>query len=75
MGDVPRANLYDTALQWLTEDRAHRRQLELSGRKMRGARRNPVRNLTLMFVVAPLTNYARLFACTAGRTERLRSLL
>jgi len=27
-------------LQWLTEDRAHRRQLELNGRRTRGARRN-----------------------------------
>jgi len=39
-GDSPRGGLYDIALQWLTEDRAHRRQLELKGRKTRGARRN-----------------------------------
>ncbi|KAF9651256.1 P-loop containing nucleoside triphosphate hydrolase protein [Thelephora ganbajun] len=38
--DKSRLSLCDIALQWLTEDRAHRRQLELKGRKMRGARRN-----------------------------------
>ena len=41
--------LYDIALQWLTEDRAHRRQLELDGRKTRGARQNTVRDFTLIF--------------------------
>ncbi|KAI9574479.1 P-loop containing nucleoside triphosphate hydrolase protein [Boletus coccyginus] len=30
--------LYDTALQWLKEDREHRRELEGRGRKSRGAR-------------------------------------
>lgn len=35
--------LYDTALQWLKEDRDHRRELEQQGRKPRGARRD-VRN-------------------------------
>lgn len=39
-GEGARSDLYDIALQWLKEDRAHRRQLELNGRKMRGARRN-----------------------------------
>jgi len=39
-GDGSRGSLYDIALQWLTGDRAHRRQLELNGRKTRGARRN-----------------------------------
>lgn len=43
-GGGAQGSLYDTALQWLTEDRAHRRQLELNGRKTRGARRNTVRN-------------------------------
>ncbi|KAG6336608.1 hypothetical protein ID866_2484 [Astraeus odoratus] len=33
-------NLYETALQWLKEDREHRRELEEGGRKIRGARRN-----------------------------------
>ncbi|KAF8897509.1 P-loop containing nucleoside triphosphate hydrolase protein [Infundibulicybe gibba] len=32
--------LYNVALQWLKEDRDHRRQLEKEGRKTRGARRN-----------------------------------
>jgi len=55
-GGTSRTNLYETALQWLTEDRAHRRQLELGGRKMRGPRRNSVRNFTLM-IVAWLIGY------------------
>ncbi|EGN93065.1 hypothetical protein SERLA73DRAFT_79107 [Serpula lacrymans var. lacrymans S7.3] len=33
-------SLYHVALQWLTEDREHRRALEAQGRKTRGARRN-----------------------------------
>ena len=32
--------LYETALQWLKEDRDHRRELEKQGRKPRGARQN-----------------------------------
>ncbi|KAF9222029.1 P-loop containing nucleoside triphosphate hydrolase protein [Gyrodon lividus] len=32
--------LYNTALQWLKEDREHRRELEKQGRKSRGAQRN-----------------------------------
>ncbi|TFY55762.1 hypothetical protein EVG20_g9199 [Dentipellis fragilis] len=32
-------SLYRTALAWLREDREHRRELERSGRKIRGARR------------------------------------
>ncbi|KAH8105031.1 P-loop containing nucleoside triphosphate hydrolase protein [Phellopilus nigrolimitatus] len=36
----PSATLHATALQWLTEDRAHRRELERGGRKLRGARRD-----------------------------------
>ena len=47
-GDRSRGDLYDIALQWLTEDRAHRHQLELNGRKSRGARQNTVRNSTFM---------------------------
>ncbi|KAF9780059.1 P-loop containing nucleoside triphosphate hydrolase protein [Thelephora terrestris] len=39
-GEEAQGRLYDTALRWLTEDRAHRRQLELDGRKTRGARRD-----------------------------------
>lgn len=35
-------SLYKVALQWLKEDRDHRRELEDSGRKTRGARRNEV---------------------------------
>ncbi|KAN0097258.1 P-loop containing nucleoside triphosphate hydrolase protein [Tylopilus felleus] len=34
--------LYETALQWLKEDRDHRRELEKQGRKPRGARQNDV---------------------------------
>ena len=48
-GDISRGNLYDTALRWLTEDRAHRSDLELKGRRTRGARRGTVRNSTLTF--------------------------
>ncbi|PPQ63861.1 hypothetical protein CVT24_009487 [Panaeolus cyanescens] len=32
--------LYSTALQWLKDDREHRRELEKAGRKQRGARRD-----------------------------------
>jgi CCR4-NOT complex subunit CAF16 len=35
--------LFRTALQWLREDREHRRELEKAGRKTRGARRDQVR--------------------------------
>lgn len=35
--------LYNVALQWLKEDRDHRRELENQGRKKRGARRDEVR--------------------------------
>jgi len=34
--------LYHTALQWLKEDRDHRRELEKEGRKSRGARPNAI---------------------------------
>lgn len=34
--------LYQVALQWLAEDRTHRRSLEQSGRKKRGARMDQV---------------------------------
>ncbi|KAH7929487.1 P-loop containing nucleoside triphosphate hydrolase protein [Leucogyrophana mollusca] len=33
-------SLYNTALQWLKDDREHRRELEKQGRKARGARKN-----------------------------------
>lgn len=57
-GDISRTDLYGTALRWLTEDRAHRRQLELGGRKARGARRDTVRNFALMAVfVGRLTSH------------------
>jgi len=39
---VNNTTLYQTALQWLKEDRDHRRELEKRGRKSRGARRNGV---------------------------------
>ncbi|KAH7914315.1 P-loop containing nucleoside triphosphate hydrolase protein [Hygrophoropsis aurantiaca] len=35
-------SLYNTALQWLKEDRDHRRELEKQGRKARGPRKNDV---------------------------------
>jgi CCR4-NOT complex subunit CAF16 len=38
----PDTLLYRVALQWLFEDRAHRRALEQEGRKKRGARRDDV---------------------------------
>lgn len=56
-GDESRGNLYDTALQWLAEDRAHRRQLERNGRKTRGARRNAV------------SNFASVFCCSVDRSR------
>ncbi|KAJ7095358.1 P-loop containing nucleoside triphosphate hydrolase protein [Mycena belliarum] len=34
------STLYSVALQWLKEDREHRRELEKNGRRERGARRN-----------------------------------
>lgn len=34
--------LYNVALQWLKEDRDHRRELEGQGKKTRGARRDEV---------------------------------
>lgn len=37
--------LFEIALQWLREDREHRRELEKAGRKTRGARRDQVRTL------------------------------
>ncbi|KAF9462623.1 P-loop containing nucleoside triphosphate hydrolase protein [Collybia nuda] len=37
---APATTLYSVALQWLKEDRDHRRELEKRGRKSRGARRN-----------------------------------
>ena len=39
----PSTLLYHVALQWLKEDREHRRELEKNGRKVRGARRDQVR--------------------------------
>lgn len=39
------SSLYHTALQWLGEDRDHRRELEKQGRKSRGARQNVRGNL------------------------------
>jgi CCR4-NOT complex subunit CAF16 len=38
----PDTLLYRVALQWLSDDRTHRRALEQEGRKKRGARRNEV---------------------------------
>jgi len=37
---APPSSLYSVALQWLTEDREYRKQLEKQGRKSRGARRD-----------------------------------
>lgn len=36
------STLYHVALQWLKEDRIHRRELEKAGKKTRGARRDEV---------------------------------
>jgi len=38
-------DLFQVALQWLREDRVHRRELEKAGRKTRGARHGQVRKL------------------------------
>lgn len=44
--DTP--TLYKLALQWLKEDRDYRRELEKNGQQVvRGARRNPVRHISL----------------------------
>ena len=48
--------LFRTALQWLREDRQHRRELEKGGRKTRGAKRDQVR----VAVVYPIIWGARL---------------
>ena len=39
------STLFQIALQWLREDRVHRKDLEKAGRKTRGARRGQVRKL------------------------------
>ena len=39
---APDRTLFRTALQWLREDREHRRELEKAGRKTRGARYDQV---------------------------------
>jgi len=39
---APATTLYTVALQWLKEDRDHRRELEKQGRKTRGARRHEI---------------------------------
>lgn len=39
----PSPTLFQTALEWLREDREYRRELEKGGRKTRGARRGQVR--------------------------------
>lgn len=50
-----KSTLYHVALQWLSEDRAHRRELEKQGRKVRGARRDQVCSITRRLVAADLT--------------------
>jgi hypothetical protein len=42
---APDSTLFQIALQWLREDRVHRRELEKAGRKTRGARLGQVRKL------------------------------
>lgn len=44
-GNKEDSTLFQVALQWLREDRVHRRELEKAGRKIRGARRDQVRKL------------------------------
>jgi hypothetical protein len=44
---APPSSLYSVALQWLTEDREYRKQLEKQGRKSRGARRDEVCRISL----------------------------
>jgi len=41
--------LYNVALQWLKEDRDHRRDLEIQGMKRRGARRDEVCLISISF--------------------------
>lgn len=41
--------LYSIALQWLTEDREYRRELEKQGKKTRGARREEVCEMPSIF--------------------------
>lgn len=47
--------LYHTALQWLKEDRDHRRELEKQGRKSRGARQNVCSYFISFALSYPLT--------------------
>jgi hypothetical protein len=62
--------LFKIALQWLREDREHRRELEKAGRKTRGARRGQVRTLFR-------TEFwgAGLMRLNGGRPIKLRGVL
>ena len=51
-------SLYRVALQWLREDREHRRVLEEGGRKARGARRDQVSINGCTVVVGSLFRFA-----------------
>lgn len=52
--------LYHIAVQWLKEDRDHRRELERQGYKSRGARRG-VRGDIVFVLLHSLTNRFRMF--------------
>jgi CCR4-NOT complex subunit CAF16 len=47
---VSEPSLFQIALNWLREDREHRRELEKAGRKIRGARRDQVRDPDILGV-------------------------
>jgi hypothetical protein len=47
--DIDATHIFNVALQWLKEDRVHRRELENQGRKKRGARRDEVRLIFISF--------------------------
>jgi hypothetical protein len=62
--------LFKVALQWLREDREHRRELEKAGRKTRGARRGQVRTLFHTKIWG-----AGLMRLNQGRSIKLRGIL
>lgn len=66
LGDKDCPTLFQTALEWLREDREYRRELEKAGRKTRGARRGQVRILLAAVAInwgARLTERARVLGC------------
>lgn len=62
------SSLYSIALQWLTEDREYRKDLEKQGKKTRGARRDEVCEIaSLSFFCYLMKNFSR-FLLTLTRS-------